>query len=96
MIKIIIISSHIGLSFFIIESLNLREIALSGRQFTWANRKENPTYEKLDHILSIVEWEQKIPLVTVRVLIRTGSDHTSLLIDSGNHAHIGNKAHFFF
>jgi exonuclease III len=29
----------------IIESLNTREIALSGRQFTWANRKENPTYE---------------------------------------------------
>jgi hypothetical protein len=39
----------------IIESLNLREIALSCRRCTWANRKENPTYEKLDRILSTVE-----------------------------------------
>jgi hypothetical protein len=28
----------------IIESLDLREIALSGRQFTWANRRVHPTY----------------------------------------------------
>jgi hypothetical protein len=30
----------------IIENLNLREIALSGRQFTWASRRENSTYKK--------------------------------------------------
>jgi hypothetical protein len=47
----------------IIESLDLREIALSGRQFTWANRKEIPTYEKLDRVLASVSWEQKFPLV---------------------------------
>jgi hypothetical protein len=70
----------------IIESLNLQEIALSGRQFTWDNRRENPTYEKLDRVLSIVNWEQKFPLVTVRALTRSGLDHTPLLIDSGNHA----------
>jgi endonuclease/exonuclease/phosphatase family metal-dependent hydrolase len=80
----------------IIESLNLREIALSGRQFTWANRRESPTYEKLDRVLSTVNCEQKNPLVTVRDLTRSGSDHVPLLIDSGNHAHIGNKAHFSF
>jgi hypothetical protein len=57
----------------IIESLDLREIALSGRQFTWANCRKSPTYEKLDRILSSVEWEQKFPLVTVRALPRSGS-----------------------
>jgi exonuclease III len=30
----------------VIENLNLREIALSGRQFTWASRRENSTYKK--------------------------------------------------
>jgi hypothetical protein len=40
----------------IIESLNLREISLLGRQFTWANRQHNPTYEKLDRILASIEW----------------------------------------
>jgi hypothetical protein len=80
----------------IIENLNLREIVLSGRQFTWASRRANPTFEKLDRVLTSVEWEQKFPLVSVRALTRAGSDHTPLLIDSGNHAHIGNKARFSF
>jgi hypothetical protein len=80
----------------IIESLNLREIALSGRQYTWASRRETPTYEKLDRVLASVEWEQKFPLVSVRALPRSGSDHTPLLIDSGNHAHLGNKSRFSF
>jgi hypothetical protein len=80
----------------IIENLNLREIVLSGRQFTWANRRANPTYENLDRVLANVEWEQKFPLVTVRALTRSGSDHTPLLVDSGEQAHLGNKAQFSF
>jgi hypothetical protein len=38
----------------IIESLDLRELVLSGRQFTWANRKEVQTFEKLDRALASV------------------------------------------
>ena len=34
----------------IIESLDLRELVLSERQFTWASRRKVPTYEKLDRI----------------------------------------------
>jgi hypothetical protein len=78
------------------ENLNLREIAMSGRQFTWASRRETPTYEKLDRVLASVEWEQKFPLVTVRALSRSGSDHTPLLIDAGIQAHIGQKLRFSF
>jgi hypothetical protein len=40
----------------VINSLNLRELALSGRQFTWANRLQNPTYEKLDRVLVSKDW----------------------------------------
>jgi hypothetical protein len=80
----------------IIESLDLREIVLSGRQFTWVNRKVIPTYEKLDRVLTCVSWEQKFPLVSVRALTRAGSDHTPLLIDTSEQAHLGNKAHFSF
>ena len=39
----------------IIESLDLREIVPSGRQYTWANCRDSPTYEKLDRILASVE-----------------------------------------
>lgn len=80
----------------IIEHLNLREIALSGRQFTWASRRDNPTYEKLDRVLASIAWEQKFPLVTARALTRAGSDHTPILIDSGVKAHLGNKPRFSF
>lgn len=80
----------------IIESLDLREIVLSGQQFTWANHRDTPTYEKLDRSLASVEWEQKFPLVSVRALTYSGSDQTSLLIDSDHHAHLGNKARFSF
>jgi hypothetical protein len=80
----------------IIESLDLREIALSGRQFTWANRRDTPTYEKLDRVLASVSWEQKFPLVAIHALTRSGSDHTPLFLDSGDQAFKGNKFHFSF
>jgi hypothetical protein len=64
----------------IIESLDLREIELSGRQYTWANRRNTQTFEKLDRVLASVEWENKFPLVSVRALTRTGSDHTPFLL----------------
>jgi hypothetical protein len=34
----------------IIENLNLREIALYGRQFIWASPRQHPTYKKLDRV----------------------------------------------
>jgi hypothetical protein len=43
-----------------------------------------------------VRWEQKFPLVSVRALSRSRSDHTPLLIDSGSKAHRGNTARFSF
>jgi hypothetical protein len=79
-----------------IESLDMREIMLFGRQYTWANRRDNPTFEKLDRVLASVEWENKFPMVSVRALTRTSSDHTPLFIDSGEQAHLGNKSHFSF
>src|SRR4051812_24256479 len=80
----------------IIESLSLREIELTGRKYTWANSFPTPTYEKLDRVLASVEWEQKYPLVSVYAMQRAISDHTPLLVDSGDATHIGNKRNFCF
>lgn len=80
----------------IIESLDLREIELSGRKFTWANALPNPTIEKLDQILTSVEWEQKFPLVTVKTLQRAISDHAPLLVECGEPTLKGNKNVFYF
>jgi exonuclease III len=80
----------------VIDSLDLRELGLSGRQYTWASRRQVPTFEKLDHILTSVDWEQKFPLASVQALTRSGSDHTPLLLDTWEQSHIGNKVEFSF
>jgi hypothetical protein len=74
----------------IIGSLDLRELELSNRKYTWANSRETPTYERLDRALVSTEWESKYPLATVQALTRKISDHTPLLLDTGNGTH-GNK-----
>jgi hypothetical protein len=49
----------------IIETLNLRELELTGRKYTWANYAKVPTYEKLDRILVTTDCEQKFSLASV-------------------------------
>jgi exonuclease III len=68
----------------VIDGLNLRELKMSGRRYTWANALPNLTYEKLDRVLTSIEWELKFPLSTVVALPRGISDHKPLLIDTGN------------
>jgi hypothetical protein len=67
----------------VIDSLNLKEIEMSGRQFTWANRLPYLTYEKLDRIPVATEWDNKYPLSTVVALNRDIFDHTPLLLNTG-------------
>jgi hypothetical protein len=44
----------------IIDSLDLREVSMTGRQlFTKANSLPDPTYEKLDRVLVDTDWEDK-------------------------------------
>ena len=69
----------------VIDSLDLREISMVGRQFTWANSLPEPTYEKLDRVLMDADWESKFPLVSVRALERIEglSDHAPILLSTG-------------
>jgi hypothetical protein len=41
----------------VIDSLDLREVAMVGRQFTWDNSLPDPTHEKLDHVLMDTDWD---------------------------------------
>ena len=65
----------------VIESLDLREIEMLGRHYTWSNDLNPPTFEKLDRVLMSTEWELKFPKVTVEALDRSRSDHTPLLLN---------------
>jgi hypothetical protein len=66
----------------VINSLNLRELEVSGRQYTWENNLQIPTYEKLDRALVSTDWELKYPKVSVQALTREIYDHSPLLLNS--------------
>jgi hypothetical protein len=71
---------------YCIDSLDLREVLMVGRQFTWANNLPEPTYEKLDRVLMDSDWEDKFPTVSVRALerIEALSDHAPILMTTGS------------
>jgi hypothetical protein len=68
----------------VIEQGGLMEINLSGRKFTWCNNHEDPTCELLDKVLVSPSWEGKFPLVCAITLPGELSDHTPILIKSGD------------
>jgi endonuclease/exonuclease/phosphatase family metal-dependent hydrolase len=80
----------------IIDAFNLRELELSGRQFTWANKLQVPTFEKLDKMFSCTEWELKFLHTTVQALTREISDHTPLFLNTGATTSVNNQALFKF
>ena len=73
------------LFYAVIDCLSLREVHMTGRQYTWANSLPEPTYEKLDRVLMDSRWEDKYPLVTVRALerIEAFSDHAPIFLSTG-------------
>jgi hypothetical protein len=56
----------------------------------------NPTYEKLDRILMLTEWEQNFPLANVMALSRDISDHTHLLLNTSRAPSSGSQPLFKF
>jgi hypothetical protein len=60
----------------------LREIYISGEQFTWSSNHKHPTLEKLDRVLMSSEWEDKFPYVQVYKLPREVSDHNPLVVST--------------
>ena len=67
-----------------IDTLNLREVELSGRKFTWVNRLQNQTFERLDRVLFCTDLESKFPQTTLHALTREILDHTPLLLNTNN------------
>ena len=61
----------------------LRELrGVSGR-FSWSNNQINPTMSLLDRFLVSATWESIFHLCSVKLETRLGSDHSPLLISSG-------------
>lgn len=66
-----------------IANLALREIARIGARFTWTNRQDIPIQSVLDRVRVSVDWELRFPFCSLRAVTRIGSDHSPLLLSSG-------------
>jgi hypothetical protein len=45
----------------LVSDLELKDIPLMGRRYTWSNGRDNPTLVKLDLVLCTVDWEVIFP-----------------------------------
>lgn len=77
-----------------IGNYQLREIYVSGVKFTWSNKQSRPTLIKLDRILASQEWDLHFGNCFAWSKPRVGSDHSPLILDTGEHREA--KANYFF
>ena len=67
---------------YIINTFCLREVDMNGGLYTWSNKQQNPTLEKLDRVLMSSSWERQFPLTFVRKLVKEISDHSPLILNT--------------
>ncbi len=63
--------------------LELRDSYRSGPKFTWTNKQDCPNLEVLDKVLVSAGWEDRYLNSTLSSLLRIGSDHSPLILDTG-------------
>ena len=67
----------------IIQHLDLEEIPLKGRTYTWSNMQDNPLLEKLDWIFTSSEWISSYPNTYATSMSNITSYHVPILITVG-------------
>jgi hypothetical protein len=63
-----------------VNDLELKEIPLLGRKYTWSNGRESPTMIKLDRVLCTSDWEGMYPDCLLQSHASQMSDHCPLLL----------------
>jgi hypothetical protein len=64
-----------------LSNLELKEVYLNGRRFTWSNERAQPTLEKLDRVFSTVDWEELFPDAFLSAMSSGPSDHCPLVLN---------------
>lgn len=63
-----------------ITSLQLVDVRLNHKSFTWTNNQNNPMLVRIDRWLVSLEWMSAFPLFALFALPRTSSDHCLLIL----------------
>lgn len=64
----------------IIINLDLVEIPLKGRAYTWSNMQDQPLLEKLDWVFTCPQWTTKHPYTMAIPLAKITSDHVPIKV----------------
>jgi hypothetical protein len=64
----------------LINSMELKEVPLIGRKFTWSNQRQEPTLVKLDHVFCTSSWEEFFPDCFLYSNASVCSDHCPLTL----------------
>lgn len=63
-----------------IDRLELKELKLNGRKYTWTNEQENPTMTRIDRVFYTLQWEDLFPTSHLQALVSMLSDHCPLYL----------------
>lgn len=77
-----------------LNSMELKEIELLGRRFTWSNEKEEPTLVRLDRVFCTSQWEDAFPNHLLQSTTAGVSDHCPLLVTLNNNGFGKRRFHF--
>ena len=61
--------------------LELKELYLNGRCYTWSNERQHATLEKIDHVFMSNEWDVAYPASSLLALGTVVSDHCPLMLN---------------
>lgn len=64
----------------LLDDLQLQELYLHGRLYTWSNQRDRPTLERIDRAFASMQWLDTFPSHHMRCLSSDCSDHSPLLL----------------
>ncbi|KAK1693140.1 hypothetical protein QYE76_009837 [Lolium multiflorum] len=73
----------------------LRELPRTGARYTWTNKQINPVRSVLDRVFVSPEFETIFPLCSLSAETSLGSDHTPLVLDTGEGTPVRSNRFFF-
>lgn len=65
----------------VVNQLELMDVMLQGRQYTWSNEREVPTFVRLDRYMMSTAWVEQYPNTTLRAASENVSDHCPLICE---------------
>lgn len=78
----------------LLQDLELIEIHLQGRLFTWSNERQAPMLERIDHAFISLDWADRFPNHGMRALSMQASDHAPLLLTTDSESLVKKCFHF--